>query len=105
MEDEKHKRWIEKIKQIDEILYPSVESLIELANREGPSDDPLWENPSGKDDKRPVFFPPWVSEYKWPRKGYYLLTRASCCSTLLRIERIRRRFPSLKETLKEPPEK
>lgn len=105
MEDEKHQRYIKKIRQIDETLCPAVKSLIALANREKPTDDLLWDRFKDPVDRMPVFFPPWVSEYKRPQPGFYLLTRARCCSTLLRIERIRRRFPMLKkEALEKTPE-
>jgi len=90
MKEEKINHYLKKVHQIDKILSPAVESLIKIAVKEAPKDDPLREIA-----KNPVFFPPWLSKGAVAPVKDYLLTRTTCTSALLQVWRVRRRFPQL----------
>lgn len=94
MQKEKPDHYLNKIHQIDKILSPAVESLIEFATKKAPMDEPLI-----RTAKAPIFFPPWVSDHAVAPVKHYLLTRATCSSTLLRVWRVRRRFPQFATSL------
>jgi hypothetical protein len=56
------------------------------------------EPPEGFPD---LYFPRWVSEQGEAPEQHYMLTRAACFATLLRLSRERRRFPRMEGALRE----
>jgi hypothetical protein len=88
--------YIDRIKQIDQLLEAPIKSLIAYTERalEGQGRDPL------KGVVRlPLYYPPWVaSDKEFPRQTLSV-TSATCCATLQRLWRRKRRFPGWEKDL------
>lgn len=97
MEDrESFYEYIDRIKKIDQLLQAPVESLIDFSQRalEDRDEDPLRGGVI-----LPLYFPPWVAgDREFPREKLSV-TSATCCATLQRLWRRRRRFPRLEKRL------
>lgn len=90
METQQLDKFIRRIEQIDCLLKPAVKSLLEEADQKPP--ESIATSPE-------IFFRPWLSEFSPPPPGEYLLTRAVCSGTLMRLLRVRRRFPWLQKSI------
>lgn len=88
--------YIDKIKQIDQLLEAPSESLIALTERalEDRNQDPLRDVVL-----LPLYLPPWVADDREFPRGKLNITSATCCATLQRLWRRRRRFPRLEKKI------
>jgi hypothetical protein len=88
--------YIDRIKQIDQLLEAPSESLIALTERalEDRNQDPLRDVVL-----LPLYFPPWVADDREFPRGKLSITSATCCATLQRLWRRRRRFPRLEKKI------
>lgn len=90
---EQLRHFVEEIEQIDGVMLPALESLIDLAIADLSATAP---HPLKAISLFPLYFPPWLSETREPAPPKKLtLTTALCCKTLQRAYHLRRRFPPL----------
>jgi hypothetical protein len=87
---------IERINQIDALLEDPIKTLIALTERclEDRDRDPLRDTVL-----LPLYFPPWLAPDRDFQRAGMSVTSATCCSTLQRVWRRRRRFPRLEKDL------
>jgi hypothetical protein len=91
--------WIDQIRHIDELLEPSVDGLIELAQWNVAIAD-AGSHPFGGKVRRPMYFPAWLTDEREPRfQDHINLTTALCIRVLQRLSLTRRRFPRIEKKL------
>jgi hypothetical protein len=94
--------YIDKIKKIDQLLAAPIRSLIKFTER---SLDNKAKGPAQEVVQLPLYFPPWVAVDREFPSDKLNSTSATCCATLQRLWRRKRRFPRLEKDLERLGEK